>query len=230
MNFAALNATPLNVGVNDATIRGLVVGASYAMSQPQPRLMLRASGSGLNEFGIAIATVIGKKLTRLALLAATGEAVSSPRVRALARSPTAEQAFANASPSMPTILLKLSAQASAQAVLVLRALQRSVAARQAAAVTTYLARMLARDTTGEIGQANATPVGRGLSRSLIDGQAAATAVRVRLIGLLRSVTAESASAIGYVGGRTTIKYAYDLPAITENTFIVPFENNIFYVR
>lgn len=109
-------------------------------------------------------------------------------------------------------------------------MQRDVTGRQGAAVATYLARKLARDAIGEIGLATAAPVGRGLARSPINGQAAAAAALVRLIAMLRSVTTESASAIGYVGPHTTIAYYYDLPAIADNTFTVPFEDNLFYVR
>lgn len=230
MNFTALNAAPLNTGVLDATIRGAVFGSAYAMAQPQARLLQRASGAGTTEFGQAIASPTGKSMTRLGLTAPSGQAQASPRLRILSRSPTAEQASAVASPSIRTILLRMSAQASAQAVPVVRAMQRDVGGRQASAAASLVARILARNTVNELAAASATPTGRGLSRSPVNGQAAAAAAALRLTAILRSANTEFASAIGYVGGSTVIKYVYDLPAIADNTFVVPFEDNIFYVR
>lgn len=143
--------------------------------------------------------------------------------------------------------------AQAGAVVIARVLRRTPASGVASAGAQVVARAAVRSADTTVAQADASPTGVVFVRSfigdLVNGSAeavgsvvsrlvvrsvlaaAAQAASVpRVSANLRSPGFYGAQAIGIVGGGAEAYVPFDEVALEENTFVVSFEDNVFYVR
>ena len=225
MNLSGFNTAAINSFTPDVTVRSAVYGSAYAIGGVSGRVRAR---SIVSHSATASGNVIARKATRHT----SGfmvQAIRSGNDTVARRAPVSGQALAQAIIESNKVLLRVNGFAAAAAVVIARAIRRNPIAAYGTAQAVLTSHKLARNAVACAALAQATPVGRKLARSLLQASAVAQAV-ITPRAARRSVVDVQAISIGYVGANSTVLYPYDEPALEENTFYVPFENNTFYVE
>lgn len=140
---------------------------------------------------------------------------------------------------------------SALATITARVMGRSPVSSTVEAQATPFVKRFARDTASESAYASASPVPNSYSRVYLRDPIVQTVVVNGVLiarmgarapvssnplaqaavldrALVRSVVAGDAEAVGYVSANMTVFYPFD--EVSDDTFVVPFIDNLFYVR
>lgn len=225
MNSEGFNTANINASIVDVTSRSAVFGAAYANGSVSGRMRARMMADPLV---YANGALLDRKMVRgINVFAAQANRTGVDRagLRALINA----QAQAQTVHSSTRVLLRLSASASANTLVLLRGLRNSPASSTASAQAAPTGRKAVRSYMESAALAQATPLSRLWARSpaLVNAQAVPV---ITPRALRRSAAVALAQAAGFVGGHTTIFYPFDEPAQEEYTFLLGFEDNIFYVR
>lgn len=249
MNDGTLNSYSLNSSAVDVTVRSVVLGTAFAMADVLTRVMRR---SPVNAFGQAQAT---PKSLRLARNPQANEvrAVAMVTSRRLVRDVVAGLAQAKGDIGSGFIRMKIAQVGQALGAVVSRVIRREAVVVPAQAMASPTGKRLARQPVDSQPQALGTVVGtvdvrhyfsevmavaasalgtvfvRALVRHPVNGAGEAQGV-VSGRSVLRSPTSSTAQAIGFVGGSVMVVVPFDEVARPENTFVVNFEDNVFFVR
>jgi len=212
MNLGALNGFSINGSALDLNVRSSVIGCAYAIAAPLQKIKARHVFEAFAD-GEVTANYILDGAKHL-IADAEAYAVSDVTSRSFRRNIETRFAYADASPLLTDF---------ARSAVVAYAL-----ANASPNPTSYARRLVNSPVYGSA-SASAAYSGRLLTRLPIVGYANANSSVVTRIRA-RSVLSGTAEAIGFIGYHTTIWAPFDEPAMPENSFIVPYENHVFYVR
>jgi hypothetical protein len=185
----------------------------------------------------ALATVASTILRR-SELTATAEAMATPVVRRFAREPLVGQAE-SAGVVTGSVAIRhyisevMGSTISALGVASLRGAIRSLIGGVGSAVSTALLRGALRSPANQLASAQAEPTGRIIPRGLVQAPVTAEMYAQGVASLranVRNAAISQAQAVGFVGGSVIVRRPFDEVARPENTFVVTFEDNVFYVR
>lgn len=225
MNVSGFNSAAINSAVPDVTVRAAVYGGAYAMGSIRGRARIRLFAT---QTATASAVVNPRRGVRHEG-AFAAQALRTGGNSAGRRMLINGQAIAQTSHISHGVLLRLNVSAFATAIVQSRAARRELIAGNATAQTVFSGHKAARNLATQTASAQSAQAGRKLAR--VPHQTSVTAQSTVIArAARRSSMLEQAFAMGYVGANSTVQYPYDEPALEENTFIVPFENNLFYVR
>ena len=225
MNVSALNTAAINAEVKDVLVRSVVMGYAYGMASVTGRMRARIA---LSTQAQAQSTPVLRKVGR-SVFVRTASALAAPTSRILARALVQATGEAQATPLANKVVMRVNASLLATALVNARVARRSPLSVTASAQASLVAKRWARSPDNRQAQAVASLVLRGLIHANLASQATAQSQPVARVAR-RMPMALQAQATGFVGSHTTVLYPFDELALEENTFIVGFEDNIFYVR
>lgn len=248
MNGGGLNTHALNESVADAVVQAAVDGYAYAMGRISARVVRRSPQ--LTQ-GAATPSGSGRGLAR-SPVTQTGRALALVGVRALRRSVVAAQAQAVATLNVNWVRMRLQVAAQAGATVTARVLRRTPVALIATAQASVDGVRYARSVCAGLAQAQGVVSGIVWARHNIASPLSASAQAVASVvarvlrrdqdtrfatasetfstrRLARQPLIATAQAVSYVGASSIVHYPFDENALEENTYVVPFENNLFYV-
>ena len=249
MNTGSLNGFSINASAADVTVRSTVNGYAYAIAD----VMAHVYGRLVADTS-ARADATPRLLGRVnSPVTSTAQALQAVIPRVLRRSFLNVEARADAVVYSGLVRSVVQAAGEAAAVVIARVMRRSGVTSTAQASASVLARADRRAPIGVSAQALASPTGIVLVRSYfgevmntaaravvdvvarvalrqpVDATASALAA-LRLSAILRNVGIYEAQATAVVDGSSQVYVPFDEFALEENTYLVSFEDNLFYVR
>jgi len=212
MNSSSLNSHSINGSALDASVRSLLLGYAYAIAAPVQRIHARNTFEALAE-GIVIGNYIIDGAIHMRVNVSM-DAQATILDRAFRRDAVYQYAYANATVSD---LGRVRSPVDGYALC------------EASPILTEMPRNWISSPLFMSGYADATPVARIVTKSALQGEAYAYVVAF-LHSMSRSPVSGTAEAVGFVTPGETVWHPFDEYATEANTFIVPYVNNVFYVR
>lgn len=204
MNSSSFNSTALNASTLDVTVRVILQAYAYAMSAVKARVFRRNHVSSEQE---ANALVVSRKLA-----GGKVQQVVEANVESILRG-----------------FVRLAAGTSAFAeVVIVRPLVRTIVTAVAATSIGITGRKLARNELEVSTNSVFSGTGRIIFRHVVSSEASAQ-INAVAKALWKQQVLLVANAQVEVDTQIVKRVQFDEPAIDTQTFIVPFENNVFYV-
>lgn len=205
MNYASLNGFSLNATRPSPVVTTAVALVAYAQIAATGRVISRSVVDAQAQANLA---VLGRMLSRAPVVAAPGAQVDLT-VRAIVRAAVSLSCQALISTTKPASRMLVNVAASALISVVPRVMRRSALEADLAAVMAIAARARV-----------SIPVSAEADAQIL--------VVPRVV--MRSALGVSAVAEIQVNPDVFKRVRFDYPAVPEQTFVVAFEDNVFYVR